>query len=177
MRNVFNTSLLLSAVLLTGCSSISTGIGGVSDYGCKAPPGVSCQSVSGVHANAIQHNLPSQRVGEEKAATAEEGQYKTSTPTSAPATVVGTALSSGMPIRAQTRVLRVWIAPWEDSEGDLNDQSYSYVVVDTGRWMIDHNRRNIANEYAPIRPPSGINGTNAKPAEKMNQPQTETGNE
>jgi conjugal transfer pilus assembly protein TraV len=74
--------------------------------------------------------------------------------------VIGTTLNSGDPLRTQSRVLRVWIAPWEDSDGDLNDQSYSYLVVDSGRWMIDQSRRNIANEYAPSKPPTGINATN-----------------
>lgn len=152
MRSLFNPLLLLAAAaLLAGCA----GVGGTSEYGCKAPPGVSCQSVSGVHANAMQRNLPSQRAEDAVAATTNQQDYK--------ATVAGAPLSSGMPLRSQTRVLRVWIAPWEDSEGDLNDQSFSYVVVDSGRWMIDHNRRNIAKEYEPLRPPSGINATNAKP--------------
>jgi len=37
-------------------------------------------------------------------------------------------------------VLRLWIAPWEDSDGDLHDASFVHVVVDTGRWLIERAR-------------------------------------
>jgi conjugal transfer pilus assembly protein TraV len=30
---------------------------------------------------------------------------------------------SGTPIRSAPRLLRVWFAPWEDTDGDLHDQS------------------------------------------------------
>jgi hypothetical protein len=38
-----------------------SGLSGSSDYACKAPDGVTCDSVSGTYANAIHNNLPSQR--------------------------------------------------------------------------------------------------------------------
>lgn len=140
-------ALVIIAALsaLSGCTSVSTGVGGTSELGCTAPEGVHCQSISGVYANAVHHNLPSQNANSKPAETRAEV---------AEASVIHNTINSGEPIRAQTRTLRVWVAPWEDSEGDLNDQSYSYVVVDNGRWLIDHNRRNIANEFAPIRPSS-----------------------
>jgi conjugal transfer pilus assembly protein TraV len=36
--------------------------------------------------------------------------------------------------------MRLWIAPWEDADGDLHDASFVHVVVDTGRWLIDRVR-------------------------------------
>jgi hypothetical protein len=50
----------LGAALLAGCSSI-TGLDGSSQYACKAPEGVKCDSVSGNYYNALQNNLPAQR--------------------------------------------------------------------------------------------------------------------
>ena len=50
----------LCAALLAGCSSI-TGLDGSSQYACKAPEGVKCDSVSGNYYNALQNNLPAQR--------------------------------------------------------------------------------------------------------------------
>ena len=44
----------------SGCANMS-GLSGSSDYACKAPEGVTCDSVSGTYANAIHNNLPSQR--------------------------------------------------------------------------------------------------------------------
>ena len=61
-RIVRRTSIgsLLGAALLAGCSSI-TGLDGSSQYACKAPEGVKCDSVSGNYYNALQNNLPAQR--------------------------------------------------------------------------------------------------------------------
>lgn len=62
--------LLATAVTLSGCASTMSGIGGTSTFGCSAPAGVSCMSVSGVSANINAGTLPSliesrQRVREE----------------------------------------------------------------------------------------------------------------
>ena len=57
------------------------------------------------------------------------------------------------PLRSQARVLRLWIKPWEDADGDLYDQGYVYVQVDNGQWLIDHVQRQIRDAYAPLKPP------------------------
>lgn len=149
MKKHIVIGLCVTAGLLTGCGGLS-GLGGGSSYACKAPNGVACNSVSGNYANAIQHNLPSQRnsqsVSGEKVAIPQPS-------------AVTDIVTSGTPIRSKPKTARVWIAPWEDSDGDLREQSYAYVVVDNGRWLIEHNRRSIAKAYA-AKPPVGSNGSN-----------------
>lgn len=58
-------------------------------------------------------------------------------------------LYSGMPVRTPESILRIWIAPWEDKEGDLRDQSFVYVAVRSSKWNISHNFENIIEEYRP----------------------------
>jgi len=58
-----------------------------------------------------------------------------------------------MPLRSPARVLRLWVKPWEDADGDLMDQVYVYVPVDNGRWLVDHTQRQIRDAYAPIKVP------------------------
>lgn len=70
---------------------------------------------------------------------------------------------SGTPIRSAPRLLRVWFAPWEDTDGDLHDQSYVYLPVDSGRWLIEHNRRRIQDNYRPVRAPSNVTAQAAQP--------------
>ena len=41
-----------SAIILGGCASSLSGVGGTQSYACKAPIGAQCTSVSGVYANA-----------------------------------------------------------------------------------------------------------------------------
>ncbi len=144
---------------LGGCTTLS-GLGGESKYACKAPIGVTCDSVSGTYTNAIHNNLPSQR---------QQQSADTSMPTSttqptasrrpalAPASAAA-ATDTGTPtvvnpLRSPSRVLRLWTKPWEDADGDLCDQGYVYVQVDAGQWLIDHVQRQIRDAYAPLRPP------------------------
>ena len=140
-----NQSLVAIAILgLSGCAGTMSGMtGSDSKFACKAPDGVTCSSLSGVYANAVANNLPALR---------KEGKGDASgnlaTPPS-PGEVVGRAPSSGDPIRSQSKVLRVWMAPWEDTDGDLHDQSYVYVVANPGRWVLEHNQKQIIDRYRP----------------------------
>ena len=73
---------------LGACMNMS-GLGGDSKYACKAPEGVACESVSGTYANALHHNLPSQRARRTSAAHQEESGERApqaTTSAAAPAT-------------------------------------------------------------------------------------------
>ena len=59
---------------------------------------------------------------------------------SATTSAIVAAPSSALKLRSSPRVLRLWIAPWEDHDGDLHDASFVHVVIDTGRWLIDRVR-------------------------------------
>ena len=41
-----------------------------------------------------------------------------------------------VPLRTPSRVLRVWIAPWEDSVGRLHVPGYTYAEIEPRRWSI-----------------------------------------
>lgn len=55
-------------------------------------------------------------------------------------------------IRSDPTVIRIWVAPWEDADGDLHDQGYVYLQIDSGRWLIEHNRERIRREFTPTQP-------------------------
>jgi conjugal transfer pilus assembly protein TraV len=125
-----------------------SGLDGETKFACKAPEGVSCASLSGVYANAIADNLPGLRKDKPAPTVAQQ----------TPSPIQGRAPSSGEPIRTAPKVLRLWIAPWEDADGDLHDQSYVYVVADPGRWVIEHNQRRIIDRYRPTFIQAGTGG-------------------
>ena len=163
-------AVVIAGAVVAGCASMA-GVGGTSEYSCKAPEGVKCDSVSGTYYNSVENNLPSQRQGgraapQEAAPTRMEafaGKRSVAsavyvTPASAPFAVgSGVALPpaayTSMPLRSPARVLRLWVKPWEDADGDLMDQLYVYVPVDNGRWLVDHTQRQIRDAYAPIKAP------------------------
>lgn len=136
-------------VALSGCTSMS-GFDAKSEFACKAPDGILCESMSGIYANAQAKNLPGQRVNQRGEAPVELSQAKVGS------NVMTKPIYSGTPIRSAPRLLRVWFAPWEDTDGDLHDQSYVYLPVDSGRWLVEHNRRRIQDTYRPVRAPSNL---------------------
>jgi conjugal transfer pilus assembly protein TraV len=143
--------LAAACALLSGCQSMSGLANSSAKFACKAPDGVSCTSVSGVYANARLNNLPAQqqRHGEHS----ELRQSAPAPPNATSETLMAAALP-GMPIRSQPRTLRVWVAPWVDEEGVLHDQSYLYLMIDPGRWLVEHSReatvRTTLNRLRPF---------------------------
>lgn len=183
MRTAF--TILASAGLLAGCGSIS-GIGGVSEFECKAPKGVPCMSMSGVYENVRAGNVPGSGGAE-----VVSGQPAAETPsTDRPAEAAGPAWrttgegvqvaltapesvataaqaqpgafakispttmnvpASGTPLRTPERILRIWIAPMEDTDGTLHDQRYVYVQVDRGQWLLKAFQESGRRTYAPVK--------------------------
>ncbi len=129
---------------MTGCASM-TGLDGQGGFSCKAPDGISCASLSGVYANAVQNNLPGQRPVTRSDKAAEP-----------PARIDAAAPRSGDPLRSAQKVRRVWLAPWEDEDEVLHDQSYFYLVIDPGRWQLEHSRRKATESYRPVMPPKAF---------------------
>jgi conjugal transfer pilus assembly protein TraV len=144
----------LAAASLAGCSA--SGLDAKTSFACKAPDGVTCLSVSGVYDASRRQGLPGQR----PAASPPVPPAVAAAPAPRTAPPVNEAIrpaarpapsSSGMPLRTAPRVLRIWIAPYEDSDGDLRDQSHLYVAIDRGGWQIEHTRRTVRDRFAPIR--------------------------
>lgn len=148
MKKIVVAPPLFFALALSGCASTLSGVGGADGYACKAPEGALCTSVSGIYANAAQ--------GMPKPAKSPEHQSQTATPVIYGATSIApdrSAAVSGGPIRTNPRVLRLWIAPWEDADGDLHEAALVHVVVDTGRWLIEHVRPVLRSRMDGVAPP------------------------
>lgn len=151
-RNQLCVVASASIFLLVGCTSIS-GLSGGSGYACKAPEGVACDSVSGTYANSVADRLPNRRTS--------TGAALSPLPETIPAPSARPATALRLPelpnaaasLRSSPRILRLWVKPWEDADGDLIDQSYVYVQVDNGQWLIEHAQRQIREAYAPVKPP------------------------
>jgi len=61
------------------------------------------------------------------------------------------------PIRTPAQVMRIWIAPWEDSDGDLMVSNYVYTELEPRRWMIGKSAPTLSPSLIPLqieqRPP------------------------
>ena len=143
------------ALTLAGCASSMSGIGGTERYACRAPEGVQCISVSGVYANSLHGAFaaPPPKMLVETTAAAPVATYGAT-----PLAPVHAAASTLTPetIRSKPRVLRLWIAPWEDSDGDLHEASTVHLLVDAGRWLIERVRPATSRRSFAVTPPAVI---------------------
>lgn len=121
--------LLLASMVLGG------GLAGCAvKYGCPAPNGVTCKPISEVYTRSLS--------AKESAADPSPGKTKSGkgSPSKPALPVVelppGSPQKSISPIRSAPQILRVWITPWIDAEGDLHQEGYLYVVVDQGKWAM-----------------------------------------
>ena len=151
-------ALLASATVLGlgGCASNLSGIGGIATYACKAPTGAQCTSVSGVYANAGQGarqllGSDTPRAVGSGALGAPDSTATTGSPTASPATAPAPSAAAR---RTAPRGMRLWIAPWEDSDGDLHEASTVHVLIDHGRWLIERVRPAPRGPRMGVTPPA-----------------------
>ena len=80
------------------------------------------------------------------------------------------APSTGTHLRTPERLLRIWLAPFQDADGDLHDQRYVYVTVTPGQWTLESSRAAIKQRYQAVRlakpeapAPTSSNGSEGTP--------------
>lgn len=143
------TVLLFSFALggaLSGCAV---------KYGCPAPDGVTCKPISEVYSSDGGRGPGAggrERPGLETrdSGSAEENLLPVPGPRP-PAPD-----SAAVPLRSAPKVLRVWVAPWIDEEGDLHQEGNLYVVVDHGAWAVGLPKIESETASRPgIIPPEG----------------------
>jgi len=61
-----------------------------------------------------------------------------------------------IPLRTPSRVLRIWIAPWEDDAGRLHVPGYTYAEIEPRRWSIGQDEPEQRMRLQPLPPPGTI---------------------
>jgi len=170
---------LATTIVLGGCASSLSGVGSTEAFACKAPIGAQCTSISGIYANA---NPSAARAVHEAPVPPQGPLVATAAPASLPGPLpappgaastgptsgtTASAATSSTPaaLRSAPRVIRLWIAPWEDADGDLHEASFVHVVVDTGRWLIERVRPVPRSRLDIATPPLAQSPASAPPPE------------
>jgi conjugal transfer pilus assembly protein TraV len=136
-----------AAFATSACTNMS-GLGGESKFTCPVPDGMPCMSMSEVDSSYRAGVLP----GQHRPPTVGVGGSTAPRQAVTEREAVPTAGAVPMgAIRTEPTIIRIWIAPWEDADGDLNDQGYVYLQIDAGRWLIEHNREQIRRTFAPTQ--------------------------
>ncbi|WP_304526735.1 type IV conjugative transfer system lipoprotein TraV [Halomonas sp. I5-271120] len=137
--------------LLAGCSSMNVG---ESEFSCSGMPGdwngksPACASATEVYEMTNNGEVPNpvtpvDRMKEEQQARLNGGSVEQEV-AGQPAGVdpvtndyVTPALPNRpVPIRTPAKVMRIWVAPWEDTSGNLNVPGYVYTEIEPRRWTV-----------------------------------------
>lgn len=110
---ILMTLLLLPCLALTSCATLNE------EFDCPAPKGGSCKRMDQVYDMVNGEG----DVGHESLAVA---------PKRNPLVVEG---KPGEPLRYGEGVMRLWIAPYEDTDGNYHQANQVYSVVQEGHWI------------------------------------------
>ncbi|HXF47083.1 MAG TPA: type IV conjugative transfer system lipoprotein TraV [Burkholderiaceae bacterium] len=138
-------AIVVLTAALSACSSI-TGFDGPSSFSCKLPEGIRCEPMSSVYAQSVksggQPPASRSRARGNRAATDDGAVPVRVVYSEAPmaGASMATQMDEGRPLRQAERIVRLWLAPHEDAEGDLHDARFIYVSLGRGEWTIARSR-------------------------------------
>jgi conjugal transfer pilus assembly protein TraV len=148
----------LAGSVLGGC-----GIVGPTHYSCPAPNGVTCMSESELYQATEDTDQVTGHAHQEHAGV------RTGVPKrQARIDLVNDALTlnddsmdprwpavaapAEIPVRTPSRVMRIWVAPWEDGQGDLHVGGVVYTEIEPRRWSIGEPTPAQGGQYQLIQP-------------------------
>ncbi|MFA6302190.1 MAG: type IV conjugative transfer system lipoprotein TraV [Legionella sp.] len=106
---ILMTLLLLPSLVLTGCAKLNE------DFDCPAPKGGSCKRMDQVY-DMVNGKGKSLAVTSNRNPLVIEGR-------------------PGQPLRYGEGVMPLWVAPYEDTDGNYHQANRVYSVVKEGQWM------------------------------------------
>lgn len=154
--------LLLASVSLSGCAALNIG---QSDYSCSGlPEGVQCMSARDVYAATNDGNVPRAMHPKDKRAESEGSTADVALQGSSGDAVIDNYVAPRLPdrpvpIRTPAQVMRIWVAPWEDTNGDLIVSGYIYTEIEPRRWVIGEG---VPHSEPVLRPLQTVSPTEAK---------------
>lgn len=144
-------AMMLIALGTPGCSWLGIG---QSNYTCPGGvDGVRCLSARQVY----QATESSDYV--KPANTGSDDEKSTTTATIGTAVAVFPERSSQVavpsieqpvPIRTQAKIMRIWMAPWEDDDGDLHADGYLYTEIESRRWNLGERFKSPGGAISPL---------------------------
>lgn len=140
----FKNLTLIASVLLTGCAS--TWNVGESEFDCTGDPvDPSCMSARQVYNATNDGKSPISGFNYKnnkmvKNTTDEEddipGEYESAEEMIVKNYVAPNLPDRPVPVRTPAKVMRIWVAPWEDKAGDLNTVGYIYTEIEPRKWVL-----------------------------------------
>jgi len=142
MRRMCRLSLMCLTALLSGCAT---------QYGCKGMPDEpQCLSTTDAY-QVTDKALPAPVKRESD--SVDGTIHPSGVPSVIPAQVRQPVpkIDDPTPIRTPAQVMRIWIAPWEDSDGDLMVSNYVYTELEPRRWLIGKRAPMVSPSLIPLQ--------------------------
>ncbi len=147
---------LVVSTLLVGLASCST------QYGCKGlPEDPACLSAVEAYQITDKANATVRPSDASAPAMGKPGSSTSSAQGSASTLAVTDnrrknsapvpKIDDPTPIRTPSKVMRIWVAPWEDSDGDLNVSGYLFTELEPRRWMVGKAAPSVATILKPLQ--------------------------
>lgn len=141
---------LLAMLLLAGCHT--------NRYQCPMPSGVACMSAPDVYKvsdapgragmDSAAGVMVKPGASEKSRTSPAGGDVATS---SQDAVVPLPKPGDVIPIREQSRVMRIWIAPWVDSNGNLTMSTRVYTEIEPKRWSVGEAANTTTTNFFPLQ--------------------------
>lgn len=147
-------ALMLGTSVLTGCSSLALGDG---EFSCKMENGgVPCASTSQMYEmtnnGQTLAKLAREKQLEKEDKTVDDGTKNGQSDFVLDNYVTNRLPDEPIPVRTPPQVMRIWVAPYEDKEGDFVMSGYVYTEVSPRRWTLGVNSQDIhdSNTFSPL---------------------------
>lgn len=115
--------IMSSVLLLSGCAGMN------GSFACNKTASDHCESMSAVNREVNQGDF----VGSD--GTKHHNTVVESATATKPIGYHVTTPQAGAPIRYGESVARIWIAPFEDKEGNYHEPSFVYTVIKPSHWV------------------------------------------
>jgi|SRR5579884_328272 len=175
MKTKFLSLICLIFLIFQSC--------GAPKYGCPYGEGVTCKSVDTVYRESLSGELEKKKeeqralrqieqerkprkLGNSNPLVAKDQRLTTDNQTQSVAfnPTLKSENPDTVPLRTPPEILRVWIAPWEDTNGALHGGNYIYLVVNSGKWIIENKEIEGENIIPLESTKENINGNTAEKA-------------
>lgn len=149
-------ALLSGSFIFTGCGSLALGD---EEFSCKLNnTGVPCASTAQMYEMTHDGNTPRKIAAEQKkSATSGTGEKVEKASNGESDFVLDNYVTNRLPnepipVRTPPQVMRIWVAPYEDKDGDFVMSGYVYTEVSPRRWTLGVNSQSIhqQNLFRPL---------------------------
>jgi conjugal transfer pilus assembly protein TraV len=116
--------VIVMTFILSACSSIN------SQFDCPMKEGIRCESIQSVNARVDRGEIGNNHlISNTTNPVIHPITYKDST------FIKNNYSLTGEPLRYSETVMRVWLAPFEDKEGNYHQESDIYTITRNGKWI------------------------------------------